>query len=116
MRAGRAGLWAHRLSRGILPTVLATILGWLLALDRDRLDRGLVSGMRTGVRWAWQIHTAACLPHELGGTACRCMLAPPAVLFALAAWTVRDQQMSYDMSRCWSSRSGAWQIRTVLRR
>ncbi|CAN0534988.1 unnamed protein product, partial [Laminaria digitata] len=37
------------------------------------------------------------LPNELGGLIAG-VLTPPAVLFALAAWAVRDQQMSYDIA------------------
>lgn len=69
-------------SRGFLPTVLA----WLLAL--------------VAIGWIaiciWYIHRAIgwqsvpqLLPYEMGALIAGA-LAPPAVLFALAAWTVRD--------------------------
>lgn len=77
-------------SRGFLPTVLA----WLLAL--------------VAIGWIaiciWYIHRAIgwqsvpqLLPYEMGALIAGA-LAPPAVLFALAAWTVRDQQLSYDIA------------------
>jgi len=88
--ADETDAYAPVVSRSILPS----ILGWLLAL--------IAIGWIALSVWyinrvlGWQT-IPDLLPHEIGGILAG-MLAPPAVLFAMAAWTVRDQQMSYDVA------------------
>jgi len=92
--AGGAEAYAPLVSRSILPTILPTILGWLLAL----IAIGWIAVSIWYVNRVLGLQSIpSLLPHELGGILAG-MLAPPAVLFALAAWTVRDQQMSYDVA------------------
>lgn len=92
--AGEAEAYAPLVSRSILPTILPTILGWLLAL----IAIGWIAVSIWYVNRVLGLQSIpSLLPHELGGILAG-MLAPPAVLFALAAWTVRDQQMSYNVA------------------
>ncbi len=85
-----ADVYTRPESRGVLPTILTwllatTALGWIAA-SAWYIDRVL----------GWQT-VPELLPHEIGGLIAG-MLAPPAVLFALAAWIVRDQQLAFDVS------------------
>ena len=76
--------------RGILPTVLA----WLLALIAFMWIAASLWYINRVIGWQT---IPQLLPNELGGLIAG-VLTPPAVLFALAAWAVRDQQMSYDIA------------------
>ena len=78
-----ADVYTRPESRGVLPTILpwllaTTALGWIAA-SAWYIDRVL----------GWQT-VPELLPHEIGGLIAG-ILAPSAVLFALAAWIVRDQ-------------------------
>jgi len=82
--------YARAGSRGLVPTILA----WLLGIIALLWIAGFVFYVNRAVGLG---SIPQLLPHEIGGILAG-MLAPPAVLFALAAWTVRDQQMSYDLA------------------